>query len=233
MSWPALHQKVMQVQAKMEIPFASKLLCWFAYSFFYVALMSSCWSRLSQDPSMSASAWGMLGRVGLTLQVLGWLLESIADSQKNGFKSRHRHSWCNVGVWKLSTHPNYLGEGLFWWGTYLANGFHSLPLTLLATIGLGFIMMVLKGAARSLSSKQKEKYGQEADFYEFQRTHNVFGPKHWWWWLHGMEELSRPVVPNVIATPSTAANNETSGQLLEDGSSQTITNGGSEEMPTS
>jgi steroid 5-alpha reductase family enzyme len=180
--------------------------------------------------SSAAATWGLLGFVGLTLQVIGLLLETLADSQKNGFKSRHRHSWCNVGVWKLSTHPNYLGEGLFWWGTYLGNGFHSLPLTLLATTGLGFIMMVLKGAARSLSSKQKEKYGQDADFYEFQRTHNVFGPKHWWWWLHGMEELSRPVVPNGVATPSNVANYDTSGQFLDDGIIQTMTNGSNEEI---
>lgn len=179
-TWPALHQKVIEVQAKMKIPLASKILCWFVYSFFYLALVASCWSRLLQMNLSSSPTWGILGYAGLSLQVVGLLLETIADLQKSSFKSHNRHSWCNVGVWKYSTHPNYLGEGVFWWGTYLAHGFYSPLASALATVGLVFILSVLKGSAKSLSSKQKEKYGQDMDFYQFQRTHNVFGPKQLW-----------------------------------------------------
>jgi steroid 5-alpha reductase family enzyme len=184
-SWPALHQKVVELQLKMDIPFASRLLCWLVYSFFYVSMMASNWSRLQNN-----GKWGLLGYTGLLVQVGGLLLETIADMQKNGFKLQHRHSWCNVGVWKWSTHPNYLGEGLFWWGTYLAHGFDSPWHSLLATIGLAFVMTVLKGSTRSLSRKHIEKYSDQPGFYEFHRTHSIWGPKNWWWWLHGMEGLS-------------------------------------------
>jgi len=178
-TWPALHHKVVEVQSKMNIPFASKILCWFVYSFFYLSLMASCWSRLVQSKS-SSNGWGLVGFAGLSIQLIGLILETVADLQKNAFKSNHRHSWCNVGVWKLSTHPNYLGEGIFWAGSYLAHGFHSPVHSILATIGLALILFLLKGSAKSLSSKQKEKYGQEICFHQFQRTHNVFGPKHIW-----------------------------------------------------
>ena len=170
---------MVEVQSKMKIPFASKILCWFLYSFFYVGLVSSCWSRLLQSSS-SKGSWGILGYTGLSLQFVGLLLETVADVQKNSFKTRNKLAWCNSGVWKYSTHPNYLGEGLFWWGTYLAHGFDNLFPSLLATMGLMTILYVLKGSAKSLSSKQKEKYGQDVDFYQFQRTHNVFGPKQIW-----------------------------------------------------
>jgi protein-S-isoprenylcysteine O-methyltransferase Ste14 len=199
-SWPALHQKVVEVQAKMNIPYASKILCWLVYSFFYVALMASCWSRHRQGAIVAAAAeavssgamslssaheaasccWGVLGYVGLWMQSTGLILESVADLQKSKFKSRNHFTWCNVGLWRISTHPNYFGEGLFWLGTYLSHGFHSIFPSILATAGLGFIMIVLKGSARSLASKQKDKYGQDPDFCDFQRSHNVFGPKHWW-----------------------------------------------------
>mmetsp|Transcript_13722 Transcript_13722/g.27718 ORF Transcript_13722/g.27718 Transcript_13722/m.27718 type:complete len:555 (-) Transcript_13722:358-2022(-) len=214
-TWPALHQKVVEVQAKMNIPFASKILCWFVYSFFYVTLVASCWSRLLQSSSPSPSNWGVLGFVGLSLQIVGLSLETIADLQKNSFKSRNRHSWCNVGVWRHSTHPNYLGEGVFWWGTYLAHGFHSPLPSALATIGLVLILYVLKGSAKSLSSKQKEKYGQEIDFYQFQRTHNVFGPKHMW---------SRQKVEAVVATPmnETITNNDIEVSVSNNGNIQEI-----------
>ena len=179
-TWPSLHQKVVEVQAKMKIPFASKILCWSLYSFFYVTLVASCWSRLLQSSSSSKCGWGLLGYTGLSLQFIGLLLETIADLQKNSFKTRNKLSWCNVGVWKYSTHPNYLGEGVFWWGAYLAHGFYKPVPSILATVGLMAILSVLKGSAKSLSSKQKEKYGQDVDFYQFQRTHNVFGPKRIW-----------------------------------------------------
>lgn len=206
-SWPALHQKVVELQSKMDIPFASRLLCWFVYSFFYVAMMSMNWSRLRQE----TSKWGILGGAGLLLQVAGLGLETIADSQKNGFKGRHRHAWCNIGVWKWSSHPNYLGEGMFWWGTYLAHGFDSLVHSILATIGLVFILFVLKGSTRSLTLKHLEKYGDQAEFCEFQRTHSIWGPKEWWWWLHGMEELSRPgpTVVTVIQDENSTSTNTT------------------------
>jgi steroid 5-alpha reductase family enzyme len=187
-SWPALHLKVVELQSRMNIPFASKLLCWVVYSFFYVCMVSMCWSRLAQINSR----WGFIGYLGLAIQIMGLGLESIADLQKNGFKSHNRHAWCNVGVWAWSTHPNYLGEGMFWWGSYLAHGFSSILYSLMATTGLMFITVVLKGSTRSLSHKHREKYGDQPKFHEFHRTHSIWGPKLWWWWLHGMEELSVP-----------------------------------------
>jgi len=196
-SWPALHEKVVEIQRRMSIPFASRLLCWLVYSFFYLAMMSMTWSRLQQG--MNAK-WGLLGGLGLLMQIGGLGLETIADLQKNGFKSHYRHAWCNVGVWKWSTHPNYLGEGLFWWGAYMSHGFHSIPYTIFATIGLGFIISVLKGSTRTLSIKHMEKYGDQPEFFEFQRTHSIWGPKQFWWWLHGMEHLSESTVAAYTAT---------------------------------
>lgn len=183
-TWPELHSQVVELQKTMDIPFASRLLCWFVYSFFYVSMMASNWSRLQSN-----GRWGIVGYSGLLFQITGLLLETIADLQKNGFKCMHRHSWCNVGLWKWSTHPNYLGEGLFWWGTYLGHGFNSPGHTVFATVGLLFVITVLKGSTRSLSRKRLEKYSGQPGFYEFQRTHSIWGPKRWWWWLHGMEEL--------------------------------------------
>mmetsp|Transcript_77933 Transcript_77933/g.152998 ORF Transcript_77933/g.152998 Transcript_77933/m.152998 type:complete len:227 (-) Transcript_77933:49-729(-) len=211
-SWPALHEKVVEIQRRMTIPFASKLLCWLVYSFFYFAMMSMSWSRLQQGVG---AKWGIVGRLGLLMQVVGLGLETIADLQKNGFKSGNRHAWCNVGVWKWSTHPNYLGEGLFWWGTYLGHGFYSLPRTILATTGLGFIMSVLKGSTRSLSTKHLEKYGDQPEYFEFQRTHSIWGPKHWWWWLHGMEHLSEPVVVAYSVPGNTTTTNNNSSSTEE------------------
>ncbi|KAL7718235.1 Steroid 5-alpha reductase C-terminal domain-containing protein [Entamoeba marina] len=34
------------------------------------------------------------------------------------FRKEHRGKVCNVGLWKYSRHPNYLGEICMWWGVY-------------------------------------------------------------------------------------------------------------------
>lgn len=207
-SWPALHQKVVNIQSRMSIPFASRLLCWLLYSAFYVTMMTMNWSRLRQAATFHdiKKSWGVVGYTGLLIQTLGLGLETIADVQKNRFKSLHRHTWCNVGVWKWSTHPHYLGEGLFWWGTYLAHGFHSTPHTVLATIGLTFILSVLRGSTRSLAAKQIEKYGDQPAYFEFQRRHSFWGPKKLRWWIHKEKELSQTNLEGVAVQSSSNGN---------------------------
>ena len=154
------------------------------------------------------------------------MLETIADLQKNGFKSRKRHSWCNVGVWKWSTHPNYLGEATFWIGTYLGHGFYSIPRTLLATVGLVFILQVLRGSTKSLAKKHVEKYGDQPDFFEFHRTHSIWGPKHWWWWLNGMVDSSNgailavEVMGNTTSTENVTSAFKANETVMEDSSLQ-------------
>ena len=105
---------------------------------------------------------------------------------------------------------------MFWWGTYLAHGFHSPLPSFLATVGLVIILYVLKGSAKSLSSKQKEKYGQEVDFYEFQRTHNVFGPKQIWTRQQPVEGA------DPIPTEAAAHNFEGPVPISNDGKTQEI-----------
>jgi steroid 5-alpha reductase family enzyme len=117
------------------------------------------------------------------MQALGLLLETVADQQKMTFKSQpgNRNRWCNTGLWKYSTHPNYLGEQLFWLGSFL--GGLSCYLTRvnlgMAIFGLLFISIVLSGARVSLGSKHLRKYGADVEFLDFRRTHSMWGPIPW------------------------------------------------------
>lgn len=58
---------------------------------------------------------------GLTIYLVGILIESIADHQKYRFKNnlKNRNKWISHGLWAYSRHPNYLGEILVWTGMYL------------------------------------------------------------------------------------------------------------------
>ena len=56
--------------------------------------------------------------IGLSIVMLGVLLEFISDIQMKKFiKVRSsRNEVINIGLWKYSRHPNYLGEILIWFG---------------------------------------------------------------------------------------------------------------------
>lgn len=69
-------------------------------------------------PIESFSYWNFIGS-GVIL--LGTLLELISDIQMKSFiKNRaSREEVINIGLWKYSRHPNYLGEILIWFGVLM------------------------------------------------------------------------------------------------------------------
>ena len=180
--WPQWHKKLCEVNKRSQSE--SKFGVWVTCGLFYATMITPCLNRLqaAANGDSVASNWGVIGVYGITLQCLGLLLETVADAQKSAFKSRkgNRYNWCNVGLWKFSSHPNYLGEVMFWSGTYLGGiACNSRKRDwLITSIGLIFVMFVMKQAHDSLSSKQLRRYGQDLEFLEFRRTHGFFGPFH-------------------------------------------------------
>jgi len=59
--------------------------------------------------------------IGGILMLAGILLEIFADIQMHRFKKNPENmgNIINIGLWKYSRHPNYLGEISFWWGVYV------------------------------------------------------------------------------------------------------------------
>ena len=123
---------------------------------------------------------------GIVLQVFGLIVESLADWQKCKFKEIHRMQWCNIGLWKYSTHPNYAGEWLFWLGTVLAGlpaifggSYAAVGLIkgIVVAIGFAFLTIILKGASEKVAQKQMTKYGHDLTFVDFRSKTGVFGPQ--------------------------------------------------------
>jgi steroid 5-alpha reductase family enzyme len=181
-NWPALHDKIVQVNETKAPSLNIKILCWLVYSFLYVCMLSPCWFRINTMLQRNGNSSTRFMGVALALQTTGFLLETVADWQKSTFKvsePARRYEWCHTGVWKYSTHPNYAGEWLFWLGTTVGGlSAISHPVQgLLMAAGFFFITTVLRGAVQSLGSKHWEKYGNNPEFRDFQRRHGVMGPK--------------------------------------------------------
>ncbi len=67
----------------------------------------------STDPTI-----GVLDIIGIIITVIGILMETISDEQLKKFKKTKKGELMTKGLWKISRHPNYFGQIIFWWGLY-------------------------------------------------------------------------------------------------------------------
>ncbi len=56
--------------------------------------------------------------IGFVISIVAFLLQMISDIEMHKFRKKGTHTLINVGLWKYSRHPNYLGEILMWFGVY-------------------------------------------------------------------------------------------------------------------
>jgi len=187
-NWKEWHSKLKETDDRFSSSKNSKIPIWLTCSTCYSCMIMPCIYRLKASTTLSGEAtqhqrmsnWGVFGKMGIAFQSIGLILETIADIQKAKFKRKdgNRHLWCNVGLWSFSTYPNYLGEVVFWVGTYV--GGISCCTTImqycLCSIGVVFILMVMKMNIDSLSSQHMRKWGRNDEWLEFRRTHSILGP---------------------------------------------------------
>lgn len=65
--------------------------------------------------------------LGIGIAIFGLIYESVADFQLINFiiDQKDRNTIMKKGLWKLSRHPNYFGEIVYWWGISLFTFNHS------------------------------------------------------------------------------------------------------------
>jgi steroid 5-alpha reductase family enzyme len=112
----------------------------------------------------SASPIKFTHGVGFILWSLGLIWESVADYQKSKFKSQpgHENRLCQVGLWRLSRHPNYFGEILLWWGIGVAALHDHNYWVLLGPGFINFLLLKVSGVplieARHLNNADYQAY---------------------------------------------------------------------------
>jgi len=108
--------------------------------------------------------------------------KAAAPSKKNNGQQSsegNRNKLCNVGLWRYFTHPNFLGDGLFWVGTYVAGmgALETIAQILVSTFGLLATVVVLRGATEQLDAKQYLNYKKDPEFLKFRASVGFLGPK--------------------------------------------------------
>jgi len=122
-------------------------------------------------------AWALAG--GL-MWVLGFMIEVTADRQKRRFRSiaANREKFIQLGLWRWSRHPNYLGEILLWSGVAVV-AFPVLSgwqyLTLVSPLFVYLLLTQVSGVVL-LEAKARRRWGEDPDYQEYLRRTPVLWP---------------------------------------------------------
>jgi steroid 5-alpha reductase family enzyme len=135
----------------------------------------------------------MLTLTGLSIFVIGLLLETLSDWQKYFFRSRGK-TWIAEGLWSICRHPNYLGEILVWCGIAIASvgslknpfaccRFHSYlcmvsPLWSVFFLFFTSLMLLEKRANLKWGDESSSSAVVKADYAEYKRAVPILLPFH-------------------------------------------------------
>ena len=75
-------------------------------------------AALAAIMTQNTATIGTVFYVGVTMWILGFAIELIADNQKTAFKAdpANKNKFITTGMWSRAQHPNYFGEILLWTG---------------------------------------------------------------------------------------------------------------------
>ena len=118
--------------------------------------------------------------IGSALWALGWVYEVIADRQKTAFNKDPKNAgkFINIGVWKQSRHPNYVGEWILWTGITII----AIPVyegwQWLAFITPVFVYWLLNkvSGVNLLEIRADKKWGDDPAYQKYKNETPVFFP---------------------------------------------------------
>jgi len=138
----------------------------------WVSLCSMC--ALTAISSDSGVVINTLFYIGLSLFVIGFSTEVIADNQKSKFRSlpENRDKFITTGLWAKSRHPNYFGEIVLWTGIAVMS-FSSLDgwqyLTLISPI-FTYILLVYVSGVRMLEARSDIKWSEDEAYQSYKSS---------------------------------------------------------------
>jgi len=123
---------------------------------------------------------GIIAYTGLTIWVIGFLIEIVADKQKTNFRAKeeNKHKFISSGLWKFSRHPNYFGEIILWFGIALI----ALPVlsnwqlvTLISPIFV-YVLLTKVSGINLLEGRANKKWGNDPEYLDYKNSTPVLFP---------------------------------------------------------
>ena len=117
--------------------------------------------------------------VGTVIFLFGFIVEWVADYQKNKFKAENPDQLFTGGLYSIVRYPNYLGEILVWIGIWVFGlNFYS-PTAMLTVISPLWIFLLLRfvSGIPLVESKRAEKYHDDEKYRHYIEHTPMLFPK--------------------------------------------------------
>ena len=161
-------QILYQPDIKERKPLYTMLLIWISCALLYVVQISPITFylyNLSQGRETDTIwAW-----TGAAVAFIGFLTETIADTQKSIAKQRNPNGFVSTGLYRIVRCPNYFGEILLWSGSFIIcfGAGCTTAQWIIASLGYAGIIYVMFSGARRLELRQQEIYGKSRTFQAY------------------------------------------------------------------
>ena len=129
----------------------------------------------------SVPALGIWDAIGLSIWLIGFGIEVIADNQKTVFNTEpnNQGKWIDSGLCSYSRHPNYLGEILLWTGIACFGISCFTGLERVAWISPIFIYLLLTklSGIPILDRRALEKWGDDVEYQKYRENTPALIPR--------------------------------------------------------
>jgi steroid 5-alpha reductase family enzyme len=144
----------------------------------WVLMTASC--ALAAITAQQLVALSLFDVLGVSLWILGFGIEVIADRQKRQFRSVHgSETFISSGLWSRSRHPNYFGEIILWLGVALL----ALPalegwryVTVVSPLFV-FLLLTRVSGVPLLERKSDRKWGDDPGYQAYKAATPVLVPR--------------------------------------------------------
>ena len=162
-----------EVKSGEDMNIAVKCAIWISAALLYVCETSPVLFRM-----INGSGTDGVFITGLVISVLGLVIESAADLQKNAAKKAAPGRFVDSGLYRLVRCPNYFGELLFWAGTFIGGVpvFQGSVQWACGLIGFLGIIYVMFGGARRLEMRQDRTYGDDPEYWAYKNSTPIMIP---------------------------------------------------------
>jgi steroid 5-alpha reductase family enzyme len=162
-----------EIKSGDDMSMVAKVFIWVSAALLYAAETSPVIFRLVNGKGTDAVLV-----VGLIISVVGLIVETTADLQKNAAKKVNPRRFVDTGLYRIVRCPNYFGEMLFWTGVFVGGipiyaGVAQWVVALLGYLGIIYVMF---GGARRLEIRQNKNYGHDPEYQRYVSTTPIMIP---------------------------------------------------------